>query len=180
MKGIVFTEFIEFVEENISEEVADEIIESSELKSGGIYTSVGTYDYEELVQLVTNLSKAIEKPIPDLLKVFGKHLFHRFLASFPQFFSENLNLTDFLESVEKYIHVEVRKLYPDAELPTFECEFENEKFLMTYHSKRDLADFAEGLIESTIEHYGESYSISREKIEIQDETCVRFILKKQE
>lgn len=180
MKGIVFTEFIEFVENNINEDIADEIIEDSDLKSNGVYTSVGTYDYEELVQLVTKLSEKTEKPIPELLKVFGKHLFHRFLASFPQFFNENTTVTDFLESVEKYIHVEVRKLYPDAELPTFECEFENEKFLMTYHSKRALADFAEGLIESTIEHYGENYKISREEIKMSDENCVRFILTKQE
>lgn len=26
----------------------------------------------------------------------------------------------FLKNIENYIHVEVRKLYPDAELPTFE------------------------------------------------------------
>ncbi|MBA1333177.1 heme transporter CcmB, partial [Candidatus Endoriftia persephone str. Guaymas] len=44
MKGIVFSKFIEFVEERFSPEMADDIIESSDLPSGGAYTSVGTYD----------------------------------------------------------------------------------------------------------------------------------------
>jgi len=42
MKGVVFTEFFEFVEGRFSPEIAEQIIESSALPSKGIYTSVGT------------------------------------------------------------------------------------------------------------------------------------------
>ena len=42
MKGIIFTEFLDLVEEKFGLEMVDKIIEQSNLDSGGIYTSVGT------------------------------------------------------------------------------------------------------------------------------------------
>ena len=42
MKGLVFTEFLELVDEQFSFETCEQIIEMSDLPSGGIYTSVGT------------------------------------------------------------------------------------------------------------------------------------------
>jgi len=56
MKGIVFTEFLEMVEETFGLETVDYIIYKSELKSEGIYTSVGTYDFFEMLILISNLS----------------------------------------------------------------------------------------------------------------------------
>jgi len=41
MKGIVFTEFLEMVENKFSPELADRIIEGAEVPSGGVYTAVG-------------------------------------------------------------------------------------------------------------------------------------------
>ena len=52
MKGIVFREFMQMVEDQFSLETADAIIEASHLASGGSYTSVGTYPHEEMVELV--------------------------------------------------------------------------------------------------------------------------------
>ena len=43
MKGIVFTEFLEMVEEKYGLEMVDDIIENANLQSHGAYTSVGTY-----------------------------------------------------------------------------------------------------------------------------------------
>ena len=53
MKGIVFTEFLEMVETKFGLETVDNIIENSDLKSEGIYTSVGTYDFNEMVTPVS-------------------------------------------------------------------------------------------------------------------------------
>jgi len=74
MKGVVFTEFFEFVEGRFSPDIADRLIEGATLPSMGIYTSVGTYDHGEMVTLVTNLSAISKIGVPDLLKAFGQHL----------------------------------------------------------------------------------------------------------
>ena len=80
MKGIVFREFIEMVENEFSYEIADAIIAASELSTAGAYTSVGTYPHTEMVSLVVNLSKQTGQPVPALLNHFGRHLFKRLYA----------------------------------------------------------------------------------------------------
>lgn len=49
MKGMIFTEFLEMVEEKFSMEMVDQILSESDLPSGGIYTSVGNYPHTEIV-----------------------------------------------------------------------------------------------------------------------------------
>ena len=63
MKGMIFCEFLEMVEGSFGLAVMDEMVESSELPSGGIYTAVGTYDHQELITMVIRLSQITETPI---------------------------------------------------------------------------------------------------------------------
>ena len=58
MKGIVFTELIEMIENEFSLKIADDIIQRSNLKSKGVYSSIGTYDHKEIFILVKELSDA--------------------------------------------------------------------------------------------------------------------------
>lgn len=122
MKGMVFTELLGFVEQTYGEDAVDDLIEGSDLPSGGAYTAVGTYDHREMQSLVTTLAAQSNTPPNELLSLFGQHLIQRFKASFPDFFKTAATLFDFLESIDNHIHVEVRKLYPDAELPEFRAE----------------------------------------------------------
>lgn len=162
MKGIVFTEFINLVDERFSPEICEDLIDMSDLPSGGIYTSVGTYPPTEMVSLVTNLSNLTGVPVPDLLKTFGRHMFTQFFTKFPEFFAGIHSAYEFLPRVDNYVHLEVKKLYPDAELPTFTCSTpEQDGLEMIYTSERNLPDLAQGLIEACIDHFGEPISLSR-------------------
>ncbi len=176
MKGVVFTEFLELVETAFSPEVADKIITRANVPSGGAYTAVGTYDHAEMLALVTELSRETGAPVPALVHTFGKHLFQRFTAGFPHFFAVP-SAFDFLARVHDYIHVEVRKLYADAELPSFDNERPDDRTLiMTYRSHRPFADLAAGLIESAIEHWGGGIDVLRETLDEPGRTAVRFTL----
>lgn len=178
MKGIVFTEFLGLVEEKFGYEMVDEIIEQSHLPGGGAYTAIGTYPHSELVSLVTNLSQRTNLPVRTLLIMYGRHLFGVFTRSYGHFFSTASCAFCLLESLEKYIHVEVRKLYPDAELPRFEIKRLSPTTLeMVYRSERRMADFAEGLLEATFEHFNEKAVIHRENL-TPDGSVVRFLLEK--
>jgi hypothetical protein len=182
MKGVVFTEFLEMVENQFSPEVADRIIEASKLASGGAYTSVGTYDHSELVQLVTHLSEETRQPIPALIREFGKYLFTRFHLKYSNFFKGVPDTFTFLKNIDGYIHVEVRKLYNDAELPRFDIGQNDAKRLeLVYTSTRPFADLAEGLVLGCIAHFKENISLLREDLPGQPgETRVRFTMIKQD
>lgn len=57
MKGIVFTEFLEFVESKHGLPMVDRLISHCQLASGGAYTAVDTYNVVELLGLVGQLSQ---------------------------------------------------------------------------------------------------------------------------
>ncbi len=162
MKGIVFREFIDMVEAEFSHETADAIITASNLSSDGAYTSVGTYPHSEMVALVTNLSKQTGQSVPALLHHFGRHLFLRFTVIHPQYVTSYHSAFELLKQLDGNIHVEVKKLYNDAELPAFSYEaLPDGGMHFDYRSHRALADFAEGLIEGCIAHFGEQIKVSR-------------------
>lgn len=177
MKGIVFNEFIEMVEDKFGEDMVDDIIDESDLPSGGSYTTVGTYDHAELVTMVVKLSELSGLAVPDLIKTFGLRLADVFSNKYQAFFNECDDTLAFLKKIDNHIHVEVKKLYPDAELPVFDFDDSNpDKFLLTYESSRGFADLAEGLIEGCSQYYNEHFSLSREDLSGGNNTKVRFTL----
>ena len=178
MKGIVFTEFLDMVEREFGIVVADNIVTKSNLSSGGAYTSVGTYDHGEMVQLVTHLSNEINTPVNTLLLVYGEYFFQVLADSYPKFIADIPDAFTFLSGIENHIHVEVLKLYPDAELPRFDISRIDENTLqMVYHSERKLAAFARGLLNSSIKHFGEQIEIESKDIS-GDGGIVQFTLVK--
>ena len=177
MKGVVFTEFLEMVEQRFSLEAVDQILNRAAPPHGGTYTAVGTYPVEEMFALVTALAEVSRAPIPDLLFAFGDHLFGRFAVGFPQFFQGTTGALDFLERVDSYIHIEVRKLYPDAELPKFDAERVSPgELVLVYHSRRRMADLAHGLIAGCGKHFGVALEIEREDLS-GDGQDVKFVVR---
>lgn len=174
MKGIVFTEFLEMVESKFGLEITDTIIENSNLPSEGIYTSVGTYDFNEMLSLITNLSKEVDISAGDLIYTFGLYLFTSLGNAHPEVIQSYNSPLALLYSIEDHIHVHVKKLYPDAELPTFKILEKTETSIsMIYSSSRGLYRLAEGLIEKTFEHFNGSAIISYELLK-EDGTEVKF------
>jgi hypothetical protein len=173
MKGIVFSEFMEMVQEKFGLETIDDMIETSDLDSGGSYTSVGTYPHSEMVSMVTRLSEITKIEVPKLLNVFGHHLFQTFYKNYPGFFEEVKHPFDLLAQIDNHIHVEVKKLYPDAELPRFETTRTDEGMTMIYRSPRKMADLAIGLIEAAAEKYNQDLTIETELLKA-DGSEVKF------
>lgn len=177
MKGMVFTEFVAMVENQFGLGMVDDLIDTVEPASGGVYTTVGNYDAGELVALVVALSEKTNTPIPDLLEAFGHRIFALFTQNYGHFFQEAKDSVSFLRGIENYIHVEVRKLYPDAELPQFDYPGEQPGALvMEYHSERPLAHFARGLINATVAHYQDPYEVEFEDLSHGKGTDARFTL----
>ena len=177
MKGVVFTEFLEMVESNYGMEIADRVqSKGSPLDVG--FTSVGTYDYRILINLIVELRQATGTPVRDLVLGFGKHLFHRFRSIYPDSMEGVTNTIELLQKVETQIHDEVAKLYPDAELPRFAFAPSAEgHFQMEYISNRPFADLAEGLIEASIEHYRDDVQLERVDLDGTPGTHAFFCLK---
>lgn len=176
MKGIVFTEFLDLVEAKFGLEMVDAIIESSQLESKGIYTSVGTYEFSEMLQLLKQLSANTDISIDNLLLVYGEHFFSVIETSYPSLLATYKGPIDMLSSIENHIHIEVRKIYPDAELPTFKTiEKTDTSLIMIYKSSRAMHHFGLGLMNKTFEHFNSTAKIVLEKLN-EDGTEVKFMI----
>lgn len=175
MKGIIFTEFLDLVAAKWGDDVVDELLEGCELPSGGAYTAVGTYDHREIVDLVVALSARSGVPVPDLLRVYGAHLFGRLAYFYPGFIAEAPDALGFLEQVESYIHVEVLKLYPDAELPRFETRrLGPGRLEMVYRSSRHLEGVCHGLIEGCLTYFEKPGTVALDGVT--DDGGIRFLV----
>ncbi len=178
MKGIIFTEFLELVEEKFGLAMVDKIINQSNLESDGVYTAVGTYEFSEMLQLISHLSENTDIAIDDLLLVYAEHLFKALIKTHPNLVEHYKDPMNLLASIENHIHVEVQKIYPDAQLPTFELEEKtDDSMVMVYKSDKALYMLGKGLMLETFKLYGVSADIEIEKLNEQG-TEVRFFINK--
>ena len=169
MKGVIFTQFLRFAEDQFGPETA------ALLANDTRYSPAGDYDHSELQELARRLGEATANPPAELLRRFGIVLFHYFAAMYPVFFAGVDSALGFLSRTETYIHGELIKLYPDAQFPRFDVRQPSANQLeMVYRSRRELADLAEGLIAGCAEHFGESIAVRRENLRGDDEQAVRF------
>lgn len=164
MKGIIFNLLEEVVTTHIGEAAWDGILDSA--GTDGAYTSLGNYPDEDFVRLVAVLSRQSGKSDREALKWFGQ-LAMPFLAQrYPEFFTAHKGMRSFLLSLNDVIHAEVRKLYPGAEVPTFEFETPtgaaaHDTLIIHYRSKRKLCPLAEGFIVGASSQFGEQVVITQ-------------------
>lgn len=162
MRGIVFTEFLDFVDQAAGPEMTEKMLDSCDLASGGAYTSVGSYDHGEILKMVTFLNQATGQEVKDMVFAFGKHMFGVLADSHSRILGDEVSIINFLEGIESHIHTEVRKLYPDAELPKFETKrLAEDHLIMDYESTRPFADLAHGMIEGASAHFGSGLDVKR-------------------
>lgn len=162
MKGIVFTELLDMVAQRYGDNLVDDMIFDAAPPHGGAYTSVGTYPHTELVDLVNSMSRRTGSSVDTLLEVFGLHLFGRFYVSYPKFMDQVTDPLDFLMGIETVVHSEVRKLYPDAQLPEFEVSrTSSTQIVMNYRSAHDFSSLAVGLLKGCAQHYGCTFNVQR-------------------
>lgn len=160
MKGLVFTTFYSHCVANYGEDFLDDIIADADLPNKGAFTSVGTYPFEQMVALVAAVVRRTGKSMPRVLEEFGQYCFSKWVDYVPAHF-ENKDLFDILASIDDFHEHEVRKLYPDAELPSFKVESRDAKTLvLQYYSCKPLADLAAGVIKGAALHLGEKIDVS--------------------
>jgi len=158
MKGIVFNLLGEMVEEEFGLEAWDSLLTKTGLD--GHFISSQTYPDEDLFALVGAATEATGIDAKELIRSFGRYMLPAFRQQNPQFFDEHTDLKSFLLTVDRVIHVEVRKLHPGAILPEFTYNSESDSQLtMYYTSPRKLCHLAEGLIDASAKHFKTRYEL---------------------
>lgn len=161
MKGIVFNQLQDFVEQQAGLVAWDAAIMACDLPSNGIYVATKNYDDSELQNLVSHFSNELDIAPADLVRAFGQYIFTHLFKIAPEKARAAKDLKAFLLMVHNIIHVEVNKLYKDSNLPDFSYQQDDSKLLMAYRSPRKLCYFSEGLILGAAEHFGEKVKVNQ-------------------
>ena len=165
MKGILIAEFIDLMEAEFGADMVDTVLEEVKPASGGVYTSMGTYDHAELVAILMALSRHSKVPLANLNKTFGMYYFPEFIASHPDLFDSHNSSLALLENIEWLIQWEAQRLYPSAIPPKVVCSRTSPTSLELFHEgPKCLGDVAEGLIHGCAFHYGEKIMVRRESL----------------
>jgi predicted hydrocarbon binding protein len=161
MQGSIYTAFSDMIIEKMGMGQWNELLEKTAPASKGIYTSGQQYEDSELINMVVLLSEKTGVPVDKLVEAFGQYLFKKLYEKSPVDLSKIDNLKDFLLSIDQVIHVEVKRLHPQAYLPKFDYEHgENGELIMYYRSKRKLCHASVGLISGAAKQFGETIKIS--------------------
>lgn len=174
MKGIIFTEFMDLVEQKFGLDELDSLLLAAE--DSGVYTTVGSYDHRKLVRLIVHLSKRTGISPEELQRLFGQSVFKNLYNTLPNNFSleDCKSSFQFIKLVEDYIHIEVKKLYPEANPPRFDfISQSNTELVFDYVSVRCMSHVCFGLIEGCAQFYNDELAISMGKV-TSDGSQVRF------
>jgi hypothetical protein len=174
VKGLVFTTFYDFCEVKHGRDFLDEVIDAAQLPNGGAYTSVGTYPFSDMVALIGSLVTRTGTELKATLEEFGAHCFRRWVEYWPHQF-EGKRLFDVLATIDEFHESQVRKLYPDAELPSFQVEARtSDRLVLGYHSCKPLADLAAGVIKGAAHYLNEPISVRSEAAQSEEGMYVRI------
>src|SRR5437016_3587192 len=121
MKGIMFTTLNDMVIDKYGFEVWEELLQIVKPTSRGSYTAGGRYPYSELQAIIVALSQIKKIEVTKLLEIYGLYMFSVLAQKYP-IFLQNVTLKEFLKSINDVIHLEIKKLHPDADLPTIKYE----------------------------------------------------------
>ncbi len=161
MQGTIFTSFSDMVIEKMGMECWNGLLEQTKPTSNGIYTAGAQYNDNELLEMVKLLSEQSAIAVNDLLNAFGEYMFEALYQNSPTDLSSLNNLKDFLLAIDSVIHSEVKRVHPNAYLPSFKYHnSKNGDLILQYFSKRKLCYVAIGLIRGAAAKFSEKITIS--------------------
>lgn len=173
MKGVVFNILEGFIDENFGDGTFDELVDASLPDNTEPFVGPGTYPDEHLFKIVGKAIELQELELEPTLRGFGKYMFGKLAAKYPDFVNVHNNPKDFIKTIHDIIHVEVRKLFPEAVTPKFLYSNDTDgRLTLRYESERNLFALAEGLIDGSAEYYKMPIKITREEANPEEHYCI--------
>ncbi len=173
MKGVIFNLLESAVCDAYGEDTWDELLDRAGLE--GAWTSVGSYPHQDLLRVVAEAAVMWDWSQDDVVRWFGRAAIPPLARAYPAFFAGHGAAFPFLRTLNDVHHLEVLKIYPDADLPVFAFDPPRDPQVLTmrYSSERALCTFGEGLIHGAADHFGETLSVHQpECVHRGDAACI--------
>lgn len=158
VKGIMFNLLQGVVQEKLHEAMWDDMLDDVGSDVG--FTSLGMYDDALMLRLIDALAARTSSTRDDTLRWFGRHAFPKLDERYPDLVRVYGCTADLVGHLDHVIHPEVHKVYPDAELPSFQVRDTEDGLIITYRSAKRLCALAEGFIFGAASVFDESVELA--------------------
>ncbi|ATC93899.1 heme NO-binding domain-containing protein [Pseudoalteromonas tunicata] len=160
MKGIIFTNFADFIGEAFGLVVWQNVLDATALEADGSYVGTMTYSDSEFMTLFSSACEHCQRDPIQMQLEFGRWLFPTLFSKSPAAVKLIDNLKEFLFSIDTIVHVEVKKLDPEAKTPSLNCvEIDENTLCIDYLSSRGMGYLAKGLIEGAANHFEQKANV---------------------
>lgn len=133
---------------------AQEVLESAALPSRGVYAATGDYSHEELFQLAARYMEKAKLGEDDVMYGLAQGVIAYFHEKHPHIFTGYADFSTFLRAINSFIHPEVYRIHPGAELPVFNTLHEaSGRSILLYQSPRRMPGFAKAMIMASAREY---------------------------
>jgi len=175
VKGVLFNVVEDVVVETLPPDSWDGALDHA--CPGGAYTSLGDYPDAELTAIVDAVSARTGLSAAEVLRHVGRHGYRHLVERQPEIVAAATDLGSLLHQLDAVIHPEVLKLYPDAEVPSFQVTDQGAgRWRVDYRSRRQLCHLAEGLLEGAADSFGATATIEQpEWVHSGAEHCVLLV-----
>lgn len=157
--GLIFTATRDAITARHGEDFWDDLLDDCQLD--GAYTSLGKYEHEELHQIAAAAAQRLDTSTADVLRVVGVAAFAALYSKVADRAGQYKDSRSFFEAIEKHIHVEARRIYPDSQPPKFEVVRQDDMIELTYRSHRRLCHLAEGLALGLLQHFDDEGDVTQ-------------------
>lgn len=164
MKGMIFNIFEDFICENWSVELYEEIFSRCPLKTKEPFVGPKTYPDVDFIAILKKTCEILEVDVEEGLRAFGKFAFIKLQQKYPYLINDEAGARNFLLTLDSVIHAEIKKIYPEAELPGFSYQDLSEsQLIMIYKSKKQLCSLVEGLLEGVADYFDTEIKVCQNK-----------------
>lgn len=155
MKGVIFNLLEDFVTTTWGEVAYEEILARCPVHTRGPHVGPSTYPDADLMAIVGAACARLGVTTDQALHAFGAFATAPLIARLPRELIPFDHPRDLLKAVDDVIHLEVRKLFRDAEPPriTHHDDGDPDRLTLYYASRRQLCPLLTGLLDGAARHY---------------------------
>lgn len=155
MKGVVFNILEDFIVEHWGEAMFEEVVAVCPVHATNGFLGPHTYPDADLYAIVGATCRRLGVAPEVAIRSFGRYMFPKLAARYPVFLQGHDDPRVFLKTVDRVIHVEVRKLMRETALPVIRCtDREDGAMTIEYASSRNLCVLFAGLLDGVADHFG--------------------------
>lgn len=162
MKGIIPICLKDMIMEKYGSEKWEECLKNLGADADISFLATSDVHDGQVMKLIDAACKALGISVQQAADAFGEYWVCIFSQKiYSSYYRMYKNAREFLLAMDK-VHFDTTKTIENSSPPRFDYEWKNNRTLiMTYNSKRNLIDFAVGLVKGVGKHYRERIEVSK-------------------